>query len=76
MKIRLLGPKDIVEAWARELEKSYGIVCQAYPSRGGANEARIYADLDDRVAAEIVGLHSAPTPIPGTAVSLRRVRNP
>lgn len=59
MKIRLMGPADIVRAWAKELEKSYGIQCAEYPARGGS-EVRVYADLDDRLAAAIVGLDGIP----------------
>jgi hypothetical protein len=33
MKIRLMGSSDLVRAWSRELEKSYGIKGAEYPSR-------------------------------------------
>lgn len=64
MKIRLMGSADLVNAWKTALEKAYGITGATYPSRGGAGEARVYFDLDDRQAAAIVGLQGG---APGVA---------
>jgi hypothetical protein len=66
MKIRLLGSVDLVRAWSRELERAYGIKGREYPSRYGDNEIRAYFDLDDRQAAEIVGLQKNGAPAPAT----------
>lgn len=70
MKIRLMGSADLVRAWSKELESSYGIKGAEYPSRYGGNEIRAYFDLDDRQAAAIVGLPDPsaapqPPPVPG-----------
>lgn len=66
MKIRLMGSADLVRAWARELEKSYGIKGAEYPSRYGNGEVRMYFDLDDRQAATIVGLTATMTAAPAS----------
>jgi len=58
MKIRLMGSADLVNTWKAALENAYGITGATYPSRGGAGDARVYFDLDDRQAAAIVGLQS------------------
>ena len=55
MKIRLMGPTDLVRAWARELERAYDLTASEYPSRS-ESETRVYFDLDDRLAASIVGM--------------------
>lgn len=55
MKIRIMGSPDLIEAWAAELKKAYGVTGRIYPCRG-SSEVRLYVDLDDRKAAEIVGL--------------------
>lgn len=55
MKIRMMGSPDIIEAWAVELNKAYGVTGRTYPCRG-STDVRLYIDLDDRKAAEIVGL--------------------
>lgn len=59
MKLRLSGPPDIVHKWGEELKKSYGIACAEYPDRRGGNEIRLYCDVDDRLAAILVGLGDA-----------------
>jgi len=53
VKIRLLGAPDLVRAWAKELERSYGVVGKEYPSRYGS-DLRYYCDLDDRLAERVV----------------------
>jgi hypothetical protein len=55
MKIRLLGSADLVAAWQAALEKDYEIKGARYPARG-SNDLRVYFDIDDRKAAEIVGM--------------------
>lgn len=55
MKIRLVGSADLVDAWCAELERAYSIKGAKYPSRN-SNEKRVYFDLDDRKAADVVGL--------------------
>lgn len=56
MKIRMMGSPDLIEAWAVELKKAYGVTGRVYPCRGGNNEVRLFVDLDDRKAAALVGL--------------------
>lgn len=46
MKIRLMGSADLVRAWSKKLEASYGIKGAEYPSRYGGNDIRAYFDLD------------------------------
>lgn len=55
MKIRLMGSSDLVDSWCQELERAYSIKGSKYPCRN-SNETRVYFDLDDRKAAEVVGL--------------------
>ncbi|MFC4161961.1 hypothetical protein [Chitinimonas lacunae] len=67
MKIRLMGPPDIVRAWRAMLEQEYGIVGAEYPNRG-SNDVRAYFDLDDRVAASIAGLSTTA----GTGIAVKK----
>jgi hypothetical protein len=60
MNIRLTGASDLVDAWAAELQRAYGVTVALYPSRSCGSEVRAYCDLDDRSAAEIVGLPYQP----------------
>ena len=53
MKLRLIGPPDIVRGWARRLRDEFGIEGREYASRRNPAEIRYYADLDDRLAAEV-----------------------
>ena len=53
MKIRLMGTSDLIQQWAKELERAYGITGKTYPSRN-SHEIRYYVDLDDRKAEAIV----------------------
>jgi len=54
MKLRLIGSADLVRAWGKRLDDVFGIQGKEYPSRYGAGELRLYFDIDDRLAAEIV----------------------
>lgn len=74
MKIRIIGKRDLVDAWSKELNRSYGIKPALYPSRYSDDEIRAYFDLDDRQAAEIVGLPatSSSPPPPFSRKRLRR----
>jgi len=58
MKIRLMGPGDLVRAWAAELEREYSMHPSFYPMRGG-DGLRAYLDMDDRKAAEILAKTAA-----------------
>ena len=51
MKIRLMGSDDLVRAWAKRFA-AQGIRGSLYPMRGGKG-LRWYADIDDRLAAEV-----------------------
>ena len=53
MKIRLMGPPDIVRAWAALIEEQFGVSGSEYPNRGRGTDIRYYADIDDRKAAEL-----------------------
>lgn len=52
MKLRLLGPPDIVELWAARFA-ALGIGGRTYPSRYNDGQLRWYGEIDDRVAATI-----------------------
>jgi hypothetical protein len=54
MKIRLMGSPDLVRAWKAALEQSFGIHGAEYPSRRGGTDLRVYFDLDDRVAEQVI----------------------
>lgn len=75
MKIRLIGSVDLVRAWSAELERAYGIKGTIYPSRYNSNEVRVYFDLDDRLAAAVIGLTATP-PAPAAGTSADVVRRP
>lgn len=49
MKLRLMGPPDIVRKWADRLAL-HGITGREYPNRG-STDVRWYCDIDDRTAA-------------------------
>ena len=51
MKLRLMGPPDIVRKWAERL-RTHGITGREYPCRD-STDIRYYADIDDRAAAAI-----------------------
>ena len=55
MKVRISGPPDLVRAWAAQFETHLGIKGREYPNRNSA-DIRYFLDLDDRVAAEVLGL--------------------
>lgn len=52
MKLRLLGPPDIIELWAARFAE-LGIGGRTYPSRYGDGQLRWYGEIDDRIAASI-----------------------
>ena len=54
MKIRLMGPPDIVRGWGQMIEAQFGVTGDEYPTRGKGNASRYYIDIDDRMAAEIL----------------------
>lgn len=57
MRIRIEGSPDLVEAWKKRLEEAYGITGSVYANhRRNQEDIRCYFNLDDRQAAEIVGL--------------------
>jgi len=56
MNIRIMGSPDIVLGWKAMLEREYGISGAVYPNRGTGGDVRAYFNLDDRVAAKIVGV--------------------
>lgn len=56
MNIRIMGSPDLVKAWKAALESEYGISGAVYPNRGRGGDVRAYFNLDDRLAARIVGL--------------------
>lgn len=62
MKIRLIGSADLVRAWSAELERAYGLKGAAYPSRYNKNELRVYFDMDDRQAADLMGVSAGTEP--------------
>jgi hypothetical protein len=61
VKIRLMGPEDVVRAWAARLGQHLGAAGDFYPMRGGWG-LRWYVDIDDRVAAEVVEQPGPPPP--------------
>lgn len=76
MKIRLVGSPDLVRAWNAHFGRLLGVSGPEYSSRYGKAEIRVYIDIDDRLAADIVGLQ-APSAIPaapGTAATRRGKR--
>ena len=54
MKIRLMGPPDIVRGWGKMIEAQFGVTGDEYATRGRGNAIRYYIDIDDRMAAEIL----------------------
>lgn len=76
VKIRLVGSADLVRAWCAELERAYGIKAATYPSRSNSNDVRAYFDLDDRQAAQLVGLPAVDAAAAATTVTRRRPRTP
>jgi hypothetical protein len=65
MNIRIMGSPDIVLGWKAMLEREYGISGAVYPNRGRGGDVRAYFNLDDRVAAQIVGVsHSTEVEAP------------
>lgn len=52
MKLRLMGPPDIIELWAARFAE-LGIGGRTYPSRYGDGQLRWYGEIDDRIAASI-----------------------
>jgi hypothetical protein len=71
MKIRLMGPPDLVRAWSRAMESSFGASCAEYPCRGGSTDLRAYIDIDDRKAAFMFGGVPEPS-AEGLAAKVRR----
>lgn len=64
MKIRLMGPPDIVRAWSKALESSFDAQHSEYPCRK-STDIRAYLDIDDRKAA-IAFLPEAGEEVPST----------
>ena len=58
MKLRPMGPPDIVRGWAVQLEEAFHSTAREYPTRGGGADIRYYLDVDDRRAEEAVRLQS------------------
>ena len=58
MKLRPMGPPDIVRGWASLLEEAFQSTGREYPTRGGGADIRYYLDVDDRRAEEAVRLQS------------------
>ena len=58
MKLRLMGPPDIVRGWAVQLEEAFQSTGREYPTRVGGTDIRYYLDVDDRRAEEAVRLQS------------------
>ena len=56
MKLRLMGPPDIVRGWASLLEEAFQSTGREYPTRDGGADIRYYLDLDDLVAAGVMRL--------------------
>ena len=54
MNIRIMGEKNLILSWANELEKAYNIKGKMYHNRGDENNARIYFNMDDRQAEQII----------------------
>ena len=54
MNIRIMGEKNLILSWANELEKAYKIKGKMYHNRGDENNARIYFNMDDRQAEQII----------------------
>lgn len=72
MKIRLVGPSDLIRKAAARFG-AYGIHGKEYDSRYNANDLRWYADVDDRemerlvaavapTSADFVHVESRPVP--------------
>ena len=53
MKIRIPGSADLVRGWQKILEAEYGQPGRIYNSRG-SNDLRLYMDIDDRTAENIL----------------------
>ena len=53
MKIRLVGPPDIVRTWATMIEEQFGCSGDEYPTRGRGTDIRYYVDIGDRKAAAV-----------------------
>lgn len=85
MKVRLVGPPDIIELWAARFAE-LGIGGRTYPSRYADGQLRWYGEIDDRVAASIavVDHHrsdvavrrddAAPAPRPSSILPARTAR--
>ena len=59
MKIRISGSADLVQAWAERFA-ALGIRGRTYPNRDDAS-ARWYADIDDRLVAQVGTQLTQPT---------------
>lgn len=53
MKIRIIGSADLVERASKVL-RAAGVPAKMYPSRYSTAEMRLYCDVDDRAAAELL----------------------
>lgn len=75
MRIRLEGSPDLVQAWKLRLEEAYGITGSVYENhRRNQEDIRCYFHLDDRRAAEIVGLMAKGTAVEASHGSPARPR--
>jgi hypothetical protein len=74
MKIRLIGSADLVRAWSAELERAYGLKGSVYPSRYNKNELRVYFDMDDRQAANLMGVSAGAEPPKSSKSALPRLK--
>lgn len=54
MKIRMTGSPDLIRSWAKELERAYGIRGMEYPMKAGEIDLRVYLNINDHKAAEIL----------------------
>ena len=63
MKMRLMGPPDIVRGWGQMIEAQFGVTGDEYPTRGKGTAIRYYIDIDDRLAAEILNRSVMGAPI-------------
>jgi hypothetical protein len=72
MNVRLMGPEDVVRAWARRFEQ-VGVRGDFYPMRRGEG-LRWYATIDDRVAAAVAEGAAAPASVFEPAALPKRPR--
>lgn len=59
MKIRLMGSPDLIQLWANELKKAYGITGKTYPNRN-SHEVRYYLkhkNRKDRILSKLIQSH-------------------